>query len=122
MSSIVHPSSPTDVSSDPLLAWRKEFPILEHTTYMISHSLGPMPRRAQTALQEFADVWATRGIRAWEEGWWNMPMTCGDLIGSIIGRAEGSRCHAPECLHLPVHRRLMFRLEWQQEQAGHRWS
>ncbi len=76
-------------STDPLLAWRKEFPILEHTTYMISHSLGPMPRRAQIALQEFTDTWATRGIRAWEEGWWTMPMTCGDLIGSIIGAPKG---------------------------------
>jgi kynureninase len=73
------------ILEDPLLAWRKEFPILEHTTYMISHSLGPMPRRAQTALQEFANTWATRGIRAWEEGWWMMPVSCGDLIGSIIG-------------------------------------
>ena len=77
------------LSTDPLLAWRKEFPILEHTTYMISHSLGPMPRRAQAALQEFTDTWATRGIRAWEEGWWTMPMTCGDLIGSIIGATKG---------------------------------
>ena len=74
---------------DPLLAWRKEFPILEHTTYMISHSLGPMPRRAQTALAEFTETWATRGIRAWEEGWWEMPVTCGDLIGSIIGAPKG---------------------------------
>jgi kynureninase len=74
---------------DPLLAWRTEFPILEHTTYMISHSLGPMPRRTRTALQEFADIWATRGIRAWEESWWMMPLTCGDLIGSIIGAPKG---------------------------------
>ncbi len=76
----------TPVSThDPLLAWRDEFPILEHTTYMISHSLGPMPRRARTALTEFTDTWASRGIRAWEEGWWEMPVTCGNLIGSIIG-------------------------------------
>jgi kynureninase len=74
---------------DPLLAWRAEFPILEHTTYMISHSLGPMPRRAEAALREFTQTWATRGIRAWEEGWWSMPMTCGDLIGSIIGAPKG---------------------------------
>lgn len=80
-------SSPT--SEDPLLIWRDEFPILQHTTYMISHSLGPMPRRTQTALREFADTWATRGIRAWEEGWWSMPVTCGDLIGSIIGGPKG---------------------------------
>jgi kynureninase len=82
------PSSDTS-SQDPLLVWRKEFPILEHTTYMISHSLGPMPLRAQTALQEFTNTWAMRGIRAWEEGWWKMPVTCGDLIGSIIGAPKG---------------------------------
>ncbi len=89
MSAHTHPPSSFAVSQDPLLAWRDEFPILEHTTYMISHSLGPMPRRAQAALQEFADTWATRGVRAWEEGWWMMPMTCGDLIGSIIGAPKG---------------------------------
>ncbi len=76
-------------ASDPLLAWRQEFPILEHTTYMISHSLGPMPRRAEAALAEFTRTWATRGIRAWEEGWWEMPVTCGDLIGRIIGAPPG---------------------------------
>ena len=75
--------------SDPLLAWRKEFPILGHTTYMISHSLGAMPRRVSERLQQFADTWATRGIRAWEEGWWQMPVTVGDLIGSIIGAGQG---------------------------------
>jgi kynureninase len=91
--SIMHDLSRMNASAgaetDPLLAWRTEFPILEHTTYMISHSLGPMPRRAVTALQEFTDTWATRGIRAWQEGWWEMPLTCGDLIGSIIGAAPG---------------------------------
>ena len=74
---------------DPLLAWRKEFPILTSTTYMVSHSLGAMPRRASDALAQFTDTWATRGIRAWEEGWWNMPVTVGDLIASIIGAGPG---------------------------------
>ena len=75
--------------NDPLLVWRKEFPILAQTTYMISHSLGAMPRRTSESLQQFADTWATRGIRAWEEGWWEMPVTAGDLIGSIIGAGPG---------------------------------
>ena len=74
---------------DPLLGWRKEFPILEKTIYLISHSLGAMPRRTANALQEFAEMWATRGIRAWEEGWWEMPITTGNLIGSIIGAGPG---------------------------------
>ena len=79
-----------DDSFDPLLSWRNEFPILEHTTYMISHSLGPMPRRVETALKQFTETWATRGVRAWEESWWEMPITCGNLIGSIIGASKGS--------------------------------
>lgn len=74
---------------DQLLAWRKEFPILDTTVYMISHSLGAMPRRAQQSLQEYADAWMRRGIRAWEEGWWEMPVTIGDLIGRIIGAGPG---------------------------------
>ena len=83
------PTGSFGATEDPLLAWRREFPILQHTTYMISHSLGPMPRRAEAALPEFTTAWATRGIRAWEEGWWEMPVTCGDLIGSIIGAPSG---------------------------------
>lgn len=74
---------------DSLLAWRREFPILENTTYMISHSLGAMPRRVADRMREFADTWATRGIRAWEEGWWEMPVTVGNLVGAIIGAGEG---------------------------------
>ncbi len=72
-----------------LLKWRSEFPILEKTTYMISHSLGAMPRRVYDRLCEFADVWATRGVRAWAEGWWEMPLTVGDLVGRILGAGPG---------------------------------
>ena len=74
---------------DPLLRWRSEFPILEKTTYMISHSLGAMPRRTHESMREFTDAWANRGIRAWEEGWWMMSSTVGNLIGGIIGASEG---------------------------------
>jgi len=75
--------------SDDLLAWRKEFPILANTVYLISHSLGAMPARTRDNLALYADAWATRGIRAWEEGWWEMPVRTGDLIGKIIGAAPG---------------------------------
>lgn len=75
---------------DELLAYRKEFPILERTTYMISHSLGAMPRKVYDRLREYADVWATRGIRAWAEGWWEMPVTTGDKIARILGADPGS--------------------------------
>ena len=74
---------------DPLLAWRAEFPILGHTTYMISHSLGAMPRRTSDSVAEFARTWSERGIRAWTEGWWEMPITIGNRVGAIIGAGEG---------------------------------
>ena len=75
--------------TDDLLAWRKQFPILDRTVYLISHSLGAMPARTRDSLAEYAETWATRGIRAWEEGWWEMPVRTGDLIGRIIGSDPG---------------------------------
>jgi kynureninase len=71
-------------------AYRDRFPILAETTYLISHSLGPMPHAARDRLSEYADTWATRGVRAWAEGWWEMPLTVGDQIGRLIGAPPGS--------------------------------
>ena len=73
-----------------LLEYRSEFPILEHTTYLASHTLGPMPRRAPELLAEFARMWSERGIRSWAEGWWTSPMRVGDQIGRIVGAPAGS--------------------------------
>lgn len=81
--------SDISAAADPLLAWRPHFPILAHTTYMVSHSLGAMPNEAAAQLHEFTNIWATRGVRAWHEGWWEMPVTVGNLIASIIGAGEG---------------------------------
>ena len=71
--------------TDDLLKWRREFPILEKTVYLISHSLGAMPHATYNQLQQYADEWATRGVRAWAEGWWDMPVTVGNDIARIIG-------------------------------------
>jgi kynureninase len=75
---------------DELLTYRREFPALERTVYMISHSLGAMPRGVYDRLREYADMWATRGIRAWSEGWWEMPVTVGDKVARIIGAPPGT--------------------------------
>ena len=71
--------------TDNLLKYRSEFPILEKTVYLISHSLGAMPRATYERLHDYADKWATRGVRAWAEGWWDMPVTVGNEVGRIIG-------------------------------------
>ncbi len=76
--------------TDELLEWRSEFPILDQTVYLISHSLGAMPRETFARLNEYAEMWATRGVRAWAEGWWDMPVTVGNAVGSIIGAETDS--------------------------------
>ncbi len=73
-----------------LLDYRSEFPILAETTYLINHSLGAMPAQAEARVIEYAHTWKTRGIRAWSEGWWTMPMTVGDQIGRIVGAPRGT--------------------------------
>jgi kynureninase len=75
---------------DDLARWRDEFPILARTVYMISNSLGAMPRRTARDLAEYAETWATRGVRAWEERWWEMPREVGDKVARIIGAPAGS--------------------------------
>jgi kynureninase len=73
-----------------LLDYRERFPILAETTYLISHSLGPMPAEAERRLAEYAETWSTRGVRAWGEGWWDLPLTVGDSIARLIGAPPGS--------------------------------
>lgn len=71
-------------------AYREEFPILAHSTYLVSHSLGAMPRAAYDELRAFCDAWATRGVQAWHEGWWNMGRETGDLLAPVLGVAPGT--------------------------------
>ena len=74
----------------PLESYRDRFPILEHTTYLINHSLGAMPVGAEEGLLRYAREWRERGVRAWAEGWWETSTAVGDLLGRIIGAAPGT--------------------------------
>jgi kynureninase len=78
------------MTADPLLRFRPEFPILARSTYLISNSLGAMPRAAAEDLAEYAETWATRGVRAWADGWWELSVSSGDRIAPLIGAPEGT--------------------------------
>jgi len=84
------PGRPLPQGKDPLDPWRRKFPIVGKTTYLISNSLGAMPAEAKDDLAEYADTWAARGVRAWGEGWWEMALTVGDLVGRIVHAPPGS--------------------------------
>jgi kynureninase len=81
--------------SDPLLAYRERFPILEHTNYLISNSLGAVPAAVGPSLRSYFDLWATRGVRAWEDGWWTMAADLGDLVAPLIGARPGEVVFQP---------------------------
>jgi kynureninase len=68
-----------------LLIYRDGFPILAHTNYLISNSLGAVPASAEDRLREYYSTWATRGVRAWEESWWTLVADLGNLVAPLIG-------------------------------------
>ncbi|HEX5970794.1 MAG TPA: aminotransferase class V-fold PLP-dependent enzyme [Gemmatimonadaceae bacterium] len=81
--------------TDPLLRFRAEFPILAASTYLVSNSLGAMPRGVPARLAEYAEQWASRGVRAWADGWWSMPVSVGDDIAPLIGAGDGEVAMVP---------------------------
>jgi kynureninase len=88
-------AAPSRDAADPLLAYRARFPILSHANYLISNSLGAVPEDVAGSLQEYYERWATRGIRAWEEGWWAMASELGDLVAPLIGAEAGNVIFQP---------------------------
>ena len=81
--------------TDPLLAFRAEFPILERTTYLVSNSLGAMPRGVPDRLAEYVDEWAELGVRAWSRGWWSKAVDVGNEIAPLIGASAGEVVMVP---------------------------
>lgn len=72
-----------------LLARRDDYPILARSTYLINNSLGAMHRETRTRLQEYAGLWETRGVVAWEE-WFPEMRRVADLVGATIGAPAGT--------------------------------
>ncbi|MBX7119191.1 MAG: aminotransferase class V-fold PLP-dependent enzyme [Gemmatimonadaceae bacterium] len=80
---------------DPLLRFRDRFPILQRSTYLVSNSLGAMPDTVPARLAEYAEQWASHGVRAWAKGWWDMPSTVGDVVAPLLGAAPHEVVMAP---------------------------
>ena len=74
---------------DPLLAFRDEFPILSSTNYLVSNSLGPMPRTVPEKMAEYARDWGDLGVKAWNRGWWELPVDVGNEIAPLINADAG---------------------------------
>lgn len=69
--------------------------MLERCCYLVSNSLGAMPRGVPERLAEYVDAWAERGVRAWADGWWEMPLKVGDEIAPLLGAGAGEVAMVP---------------------------
>ena len=78
-------------ASDPLAGFRDRFVPTSVVSYLDGNSLGRPLRATRDNLVRFVDeVWGERLIRAWDEGWMDVPTSLGDTIGRIaLGAAPG---------------------------------
>lgn len=75
---------------------RDEFPGLRDGAYLLSHSLGPVPRAAAESMAEYVRQWGGQTSEdAWAASWWELSARVGDLYGSIIGAPSGSVLPTP---------------------------
>jgi len=71
-----------------LASIRKEFPILKKCIYLISNSLGAVPKKVLEGLNKFYNLWAEEGLAAWEKEWWELSRKVGNQIASFLGAGE----------------------------------
>ena len=75
---------------DPLREFRELFELPDDIIYLDGNSLGPLPFSTRDRLRAVVDAgWGDRLIRAWDEGWLELPLTVGDRLGSLVGAGPG---------------------------------
>jgi kynureninase len=78
--------------ADPLAAFHDRFAFPDPAlVYLDGNSLGRLPLATVDRLREVVErEWGERLIRSWSEGWFDLPMRVGDLIGrAAVGAAPG---------------------------------
>jgi kynureninase len=79
-------------AADPLAPFRERFaPAEPGLVYLDGNSLGRPTRAAIERVRALTDLWATRLIRGWDEGWLELPTRVGDLLASgVLGARAGA--------------------------------
>jgi kynureninase len=78
---------------DPLAGFRERFVFDDddQVVYLDGNSLGRLPRATVIRVaRELQQQWGARLVRAWEEGWMELPARIGDRLGeAVLGAAAG---------------------------------
>jgi kynureninase len=77
--------------ADPLRDFRQRFVLDEGCVYLDGNSLGALPVDTAERVRDLvAEQWGRRGVRGWEEGWLELPLSVGELIASVaLGAGPG---------------------------------
>ncbi len=78
--------------ADPLREFRDRFVFADDDAiYLDGNSLGRLPRETPKRVSELIEgAWGERLIRAWSEGWLELPLEIGDRIGgALLGAGPG---------------------------------
>lgn len=67
---------------------RENFPILDKCVYLISNSLGAVPKQVQKSLDRFYELWAEEGVTAWDKEWWLLSQTVGNQLAFHLKAEE----------------------------------
>lgn len=78
-----------DLGND-LSAIRKEFPILDKCVYLISNSLGAVPRQVRKDILTYYDLWSDQGVSAWGQEWWDLARNLGNQVASLLHAEKNS--------------------------------
>jgi kynureninase len=76
-------------SRDPLAAFRERF-VIDDCIYLDGNSLGRLPHATAERLRGVVDQWGSRVVRAWDEGWLELPVSVGERIArAALGAGKG---------------------------------
>jgi kynureninase len=70
--------------------YRAEFPIFRRSIYLNSCSLGALSTRSRAKVNEYLDLWDTRGASAWYDVWWSALADLRARYARLIGAPDGS--------------------------------
>ena len=84
------PADAEPLTAAEVAAWRERFPILSRCTYLINNSLGAMPASVGDSLAEYAAVWSSKGVQAWDSDWLPQMHEVAALLGGLMGAPKGS--------------------------------
>jgi kynureninase len=77
-------------AADPLRDFRDRFVIDPAVVYLDGNSLGALPKATAARLEEIVAQWGSRGVRGWDQGWLELPLSVGDRLGAaVLGAAPG---------------------------------